>query len=80
MADQLKVYRAQIGDDKGVTSNINKNSAARLKAEAKNAQAQAELSEVSAELSQAIMVNGFAHKAGQAIQNNTKQVVNGWLS
>ena len=74
----ISVFRTNIRDK--VTSSINNNTTRRLKAEAENATDQADLSEVSAELSQSIMVNGFAHKAGQAIQNNTKQVVNGWLS
>ncbi len=74
----ISVFRTKIREE--VTKDINNNTTERLKAEAQNATAQADLSEVSAQLSQAIMVNGFAHKAGQAIQNNTKQVVNGWLS
>jgi len=64
----------------GMVSGLNTNTTARLKQDAENAQAEADLSEAAAELSRSIMVNGFAHKAGQAIQNNTKQVVNGWLS
>ncbi len=74
----ISVFRTNIRDE--VTSSINDNTTRRLKAEAENARNQADLSEVSAELSQAVMVNGFAHKAGQAIQNNTQAVVNGWLS
>ena len=67
-------------DKDSMVAGINQNSQARLVQDAKNAQAQADLSEAAANLSRAIMVNGFAHKAGQSIQNNTKQVVNGWLS
>ncbi len=76
----IEAFRTGVGGQGGLTDQINANTENRLNAEAANAKAQAELSEVSAKLSQAIMVNGFAHKAGQAIQNNTKQVVNGWLS
>jgi hypothetical protein len=69
------------GDPNGsMVAGLNNNTTARLKQDAENAQAQADLSEAAATLSRAIMVNGFAHKAGQSIQNNTKQVVNGWLS
>ncbi len=79
--DPVARFRQFVNGGPGsMVNGINANTDARLIQEAQNAQAQADLSEAAATLSRAIMVNGFAHKAGQSIQNNTKQVVNGWLS
>ena len=82
MADPVAIFRDRVSGDQGASmvAGLNRNTQARLEQEAQNAQAQADLSESAATLSRAIMVNGFAHKAGQSLQNNTKQVVNGWLS
>jgi hypothetical protein len=82
MADGIAIFRDRVsGDPNGsMVAGLNRNTQARLEQDAQNAQAQADLSEAAATLSRAIMENGFAHKAGQSLQNNTKQVVNGWLS
>jgi hypothetical protein len=81
MEDPIKFFRTRVSSGRNsITNQLDLNTEKRLKAEASNATAQAQLIDASAELSQAIMVNGFAHQVGQKIQKKTEQIVGGWLS